>query len=122
MMSRFAVRSDQPEIMDDLMCSGQDVRQALHELEVINAWLGGNAVTLKGVAELVEDVRPEAEITVADLGCGGGDIAERMRSMLLSKGLKRSEEHTSELQSREKLVCRLPLEKKKHSTQRDRRR
>ncbi|MFO7258358.1 MAG: methyltransferase domain-containing protein [Bacteroidota bacterium] len=88
MMSRFAVRSDQPEIMDDLMCSGQDVRQALHELEVINAWLGGNAVTLKGVAELVEDVRPEAEITVADLGCGGGDIAERMRSMLLSKGLK----------------------------------
>src|SRR5436309_4422259 len=27
----------------------------------------------------------------------------------------RSEEHTSELQSREKLVCRLLLEKKKHS-------
>src|SRR5436309_11850962 len=27
--------------------------------------------------------------------------------------LRRSEEHTSELQSREKLVCRLPLEKKK---------
>src|SRR5690606_39782837 len=28
---------------------------------------------------------------------------------------KRSEEHTSELQSRENLVCRLLLEKKKHS-------
>src|SRR5690606_40885931 len=28
----------------------------------------------------------------------------------------RSEEHTSELQSREKLVCRLLLEKKKNST------
>src|SRR5690606_41313630 len=28
----------------------------------------------------------------------------------------RSEEHTSELQSRENLVCRLPLEKKKHTT------
>src|SRR5215475_1541959 len=28
---------------------------------------------------------------------------------------RRSEEHTSELQSREKLVCRLLLEKKKHS-------
>src|SRR5690606_14654117 len=27
----------------------------------------------------------------------------------------RSEEHTSELQSREKLVCRLPLEKKHHT-------
>src|SRR5690606_39605982 len=29
---------------------------------------------------------------------------------------RRSEEHTSELQSRENLVCRLLLEKKKHST------
>src|SRR5690606_40437332 len=28
------------------------------------------------------------------------------------KAYKRSEEHTSELQSREKLVCRLPLQKK----------
>src|SRR5436309_12241377 len=40
--------------------------------------------------------------------------------MILSPGpgdparLDRSEEHTSELQSREKLVCRLLLEKKKH--------
>src|SRR5690606_41258458 len=32
-------------------------------------------------------------------------------------GLPRSEEHTSELQSRENLVCRLLLEKKKHNTQ-----
>src|SRR5690606_42061659 len=32
------------------------------------------------------------------------------------KGLSRSEEHTSELQSRENLVCRLLLEKKKKNT------
>src|SRR6266511_3428040 len=31
-------------------------------------------------------------------------------------GIARSEEHTSELQSREKLVCRLLLEKKKQSS------
>src|SRR3712207_7886107 len=31
-----------------------------------------------------------------------------------SHGLHRSEEHTSELQSRQYLVCRLLLEKKKH--------
>src|SRR5690606_41564164 len=31
-------------------------------------------------------------------------------------GLRRSEEHTSELQSRENLVCRLLLEKKKNNT------
>src|SRR5690606_42154083 len=32
---------------------------------------------------------------------------------LIKRYQTRSEEHTSELQSREKLVCRLPLEKKK---------
>src|SRR5690606_39871200 len=34
------------------------------------------------------------------------------RERLAHHGLKRSEEHTSELQSRENLVCRLLLEKK----------
>src|SRR3712207_9542265 len=32
------------------------------------------------------------------------------------QGARRSEEHTSELQSRQYLVCRLLLEKKKHKT------
>src|SRR5690606_39717718 len=35
------------------------------------------------------------------------------------QGRHRSEEHTSELQSRENLVCRLLLDKKKHRSQRD---
>src|SRR5690606_41197054 len=36
-----------------------------------------------------------------------------------SRGHARSEEHTSELQSRENLVCRLLLEKKKKKRQKD---
>src|SRR3712207_6999266 len=42
---------------------------------------------------------------------------ERRADELLEKRLAaRSEEHTSELQSRQYLVCRLLLEKKKHAT------
>src|SRR5690606_41329716 len=47
------------------------------------------------------------------------DIEERMRKIIKGKHnfvyreVSRSEEHTSELQSRENLVCRLLLEKKK---------
>src|SRR2546429_4275193 len=37
------------------------------------------------------------------------------RPILLDRRLVRSEEHTSELQSRLHLVCRLLLEKKKHT-------
>src|SRR2546422_7468243 len=45
---------------------------------------------------------------------GGGDQRAGLAAMhLLERGKTRSEEHTSELQSRLHLVCRLLLEKKK---------
>src|SRR3712207_8505155 len=45
---------------------------------------------------------------------GGGDFSSRVRGILDDVGQvgERSEEHTSELQSRQYLVCRLLLEKK----------
>src|SRR3712207_7542792 len=39
--------------------------------------------------------------------------AEVTQDQLVRRGVRRSEEHTSELQSRQYLVCRLLLEKKK---------
>src|SRR5436309_10292093 len=65
------------------------------------------------------------------LGVGPGDMPERddgrfrqpfpdhagqQREMIVLDQDDRSEEHTSELQSRENLVCRLLLEKKKKRT------
>src|SRR5437870_6164765 len=41
------------------------------------------------------------------------DVAREQRVQQAQDGIKRSEEHTSELQSRGHLVCRLLLEKKK---------
>src|SRR5690606_41501983 len=49
----------------------------------------------------------------ASFGFGAGAVREEGRTN--RRGF-RSEEHTSELQSRENLVCRLLLEKKKRST------
>src|SRR5690606_41089228 len=43
----------------------------------------------------------------------GVDLNHHVALHLLAAGHTRSEEHTSELQSRENLVCRLLLEKKK---------
>src|SRR5690606_40309489 len=40
------------------------------------------------------------------------------RRRQMHRRVERSEEHTSELQSRENLVCRLLLEKKKHESKR----
>src|SRR3712207_7996678 len=46
-----------------------------------------------------------------------GEILSRVNETLFAR-IPRSEEHTSELQSRQYLVCRLLLEKKKHANSR----
>src|SRR3712207_7570639 len=52
-----------------------------------------------------------AQAAVEELGRAGGGAAGEVAG--LDEGGARSEEHTSELQSRQYLVCRLLLEKKK---------
>src|SRR5690606_40180434 len=63
-------------------------------------------------AELLGDVGDRAFAVVMEQPLHGGRREEQRQAELLS----RSEEHTSELQSRENLVCRLLLEKKKKNT------
>lgn len=74
MSSRFTSRSTDIEIMDDLRCEGEVVDQTLRELETINRLLGGNEVTLSGLKILLSNTSGTEPITIADLGCGGGDI------------------------------------------------
>src|SRR5204863_4994480 len=48
---------------------------------------------------------------IASAGAGAGDSADGLSVGLAAGEVSRSEEHTSELQSRRDLVCRLLLEK-----------
>ena len=73
-MPGFDHRSQDTEIMDDLLCAGEVVDQTLRELEFINRWLGGNQVTLKGIQLLLKNNPHENTVSIIDLGCGGGDI------------------------------------------------
>src|SRR5690606_29221968 len=63
--------------------------------------LGPLAVDLDRAREVLA-----GRVAIAELEAGATEILERLSEI-------RSEEHTSELQSRENLVCRLLLEKKK---------
>lgn len=79
MKTKFSERSTQLEIMDDLNCQGEVVDQTLRELETINRWLGGNAVTLDGINHLLKSKKKAIEtITIVDVGCGGGDILKEI--------------------------------------------
>ncbi|CAN5620829.1 class I SAM-dependent methyltransferase [soil metagenome] len=86
-MPDFAHRSSTIEIMDDLDCNGEVVHQTLRELEFINRWLGGNAVTLEGVKQLTSYHKNET-LHIADLGCGGGDMLKLLADWGRSKNIK----------------------------------
>jgi 2-polyprenyl-3-methyl-5-hydroxy-6-metoxy-1,4-benzoquinol methylase len=70
----FKHRSTGIEIMDDLDCKGEVVDQTLRELDFINQWLGGNAVTLNGLKSILKNIPKGKKISVADLGCGSGEM------------------------------------------------
>ncbi len=79
LMSKFSKRSDATEIMDDWNEGGPAMDQTLHELDNVNRFLGGNAVSTNGLQKLLKD-RPKdsSTYTIADLGCGSGDMLRRM--------------------------------------------
>jgi len=75
-------RSYEEEIMDDLNDGSQSLYQALHELDVINKWLGGNEITEKALFNILL-AQPDKKWRIADIGCGSGNmlcrVAEKAR-------------------------------------------
>lgn len=65
-------RSLKEEIMDDFFSQGEVVDQTLREIHQINAYLGGDQLSLNGVKKLISKF-PQPKYKVVDLGCGGGD-------------------------------------------------
>lgn len=85
-MPDFSKRSEEVEIMDDLNCSGEVVNQTLRELEFINKWLGGNAVTLNGLSKILTTCK-STSLKIADLGCGSGDMLMLINEQLKKKNI-----------------------------------
>lgn len=65
-------RVDEPELLDDPSVPEKDLLANLKELEWINRLLGGHAITISGLKELIAGDRSRTW-TITDLGCGGGD-------------------------------------------------
>ena len=87
-MARFDQRSTETEIMDDLECSGTVLDRTLRELEIINKWLGGNAVTIGALSKLFNNLSKERTYRLVDVGCGGGDMAKHIYEWGQQHGFK----------------------------------
>ena len=67
----FKQRSYQKELLDENIISSNLLYQNLKELEVINKYLGGHSVSLKGLKKVMVD--GSKTYNIIDIGCGGGD-------------------------------------------------
>ncbi|WET03057.1 methyltransferase domain-containing protein [Flavobacterium sp. YJ01] len=67
-------RTEEPEIMDDFSLEGEELTVALDKIAAINRLLGGNKLTLHGIKQLLKKTENSKTITIADIGCGNGDM------------------------------------------------
>ena len=73
-MSKFSNRSAQKELLDRDDIPFEDIKQNMKELNFINTWLGGHAITLNGVQQLIDANRVgDPQLIICEIGCGGGD-------------------------------------------------
>jgi 2-polyprenyl-3-methyl-5-hydroxy-6-metoxy-1,4-benzoquinol methylase len=66
----FRHRSYESELLDRPDIPFEDIRRNMQELNFINTWLGGHAITLAGLQTLIHQPKP---LTICEIGCGGGD-------------------------------------------------
>jgi 2-polyprenyl-3-methyl-5-hydroxy-6-metoxy-1,4-benzoquinol methylase len=71
-MPTFTHRSYQSELLDKNDIPFVDIKQNMKELNAINHWLGGHAITLKGVKRFCK-TRQDDPFRIIEIGCGGGD-------------------------------------------------
>ena len=74
--------------MDDFSIKGEILKDALDKIAHINRLLGGNKVTLEGVKLLTKNLHAGKTLTIADLGCGNGDMLRMLADFGQKRGLK----------------------------------
>jgi SAM-dependent methyltransferase len=71
-MVSFKSRSGQSELLDSPGIPDQLLHQNLGELDIMNRYIGGHAISLEGIKYLMTDRKKEYHLV--DLGCGSGDV------------------------------------------------
>jgi len=70
-------RTDREEIMDNFNLQGLELAIVLRDLKLVNAYLGGNKITINGIQQLLYSLPEQKEITIVDIGCGDGQMLKR---------------------------------------------
>jgi SAM-dependent methyltransferase len=66
----FLTRSHEKELLDRVDIPFDAIERNMDELDTINTWLGGHAISLDGLKRLLKNRR---QVSICEIGCGGGD-------------------------------------------------
>ncbi|PWT74159.1 MAG: SAM-dependent methyltransferase [Bacteroidetes bacterium] len=80
----FSTRSNQLELLDRDDIPFDAIRQNMHELDIINTYLGGHRITIGGLGRLIGT---EKCISVCEIGCGGGDNLMAIQKFCVKKNI-----------------------------------
>lgn len=72
-MINLKTRSLNKELLDGDDIPFDDIRQNMMELNIINTYLGGHAITIEGVKSIIKKFPVREVLTICEIGCGGGD-------------------------------------------------
>ncbi|RMA64269.1 methyltransferase domain-containing protein [Ulvibacter antarcticus] len=81
-----AHRSRASEIMDDFDLKGDEMKELLTDLKLVNKWLGGTKVTIEGLQFLLKQQPKQSTITILDVGCGDGEMLRNCARFGRKKG------------------------------------
>lgn len=62
-----------------------DIERNMQELDTINTWLGGHAISIRGLKDLV---RGRRKVIICEIGCGGGDNLRVLSRWCRKKGIE----------------------------------
>ena len=80
-------RSYKQEILDGNDIPFADIRQNMRELNAINTHLGGHAITIAGVKNVLGKRTANGPITICEIGCGGGDNLQAISEWCSKKNI-----------------------------------
>ncbi len=81
----FSRRSPAKELLDRDDIPFRDIERNMRELDVINTWLGGHAISLNGLRQLS---RGRRQVSICEIGCGGGDNLRVLSRWCQGRGIE----------------------------------
>jgi 2-polyprenyl-3-methyl-5-hydroxy-6-metoxy-1,4-benzoquinol methylase len=86
----FSRRSYQKELLDHDDIPFSDIKRNMEELNFINTYLGGHAITVAGLRKILRryPFQADTEILICEIGCGGGDNLLAIDAWCKKQGLK----------------------------------